>query len=178
METSNPYQTPEADVELTQQAFQTPKVFALSGRIGRLRYFAYSVIYSIIALSIAIGSSIVFADVLGELGRTILLMLAMIPPYAVAMRRRLNDLGHTGWWAALGFIPIVGGIVGLYLLFAGGEPNENQYGLAPDKGSKVLPVVVGVLFVLFLGLLLAVFVPAYQEYTEGAATISSSQAEQ
>ena len=175
METSNPYQTPEADVELTltQQEFQTPKVFALNGRIGRLRYFAYSVIYTAVAISIVIISMMLLGDTLDESGAGILSMVVVMPVLIVVMKRRLNDLGRSGWLSLLGFIPLLGGFFSLYLLLASGEPSENEYGLAPDKNGKALPVVVGVLCVMFLGIFLSVMLPAYQSYIEQAGSSSA-----
>ncbi len=42
--------------------------------------------------------------------------------------RRCHDIGNTGWFLLLTFIPYIGFIFGLYLLFKRGDPNANQYG--------------------------------------------------
>ncbi len=48
--------------------------------------------------------------------------------------RRWHDLGHSGWWALLNFIPIVGLVALIYLLFAKGDGGQNAYG-APNVGQ-------------------------------------------
>lgn len=49
--------------------------------------------------------------------------------------RRLHDLGHSGWFSLLMFIPIVGPFLWLglfiYCGFFSGQPGENKYGPAP-----------------------------------------------
>lgn len=45
--------------------------------------------------------------------------------------RRLHDLGHTGWFALVTFIPFVNFIFGIYLLFAQGNRGPNIYGPDP-----------------------------------------------
>ena len=177
MEISNPYRTPIVDVEITQQEYQTPKVFTLNSRIGRFRYFAYSIFYAVIALSIAMPIAMVFDDVIGELGSSILMMVIVIPAYAAAMKRRLNDLGRSDRWLLLGFIPVIGGIWALYLLFAAGESVENKYGLAPDKNGKVLLCVVSMLCIVIFALILTVLLPAYQTNAERVDVNMASQVE-
>lgn len=62
--------------------------------------------------------------------------------------RRLNDLGHSGWWSAIGILPLVYVFLYAYLLLAKGSDSKNVYGLAPvadnwyDKlFGRVLPLV-------------------------------------
>lgn len=43
----------------------------------------------------------------------IFLLLVMLPAIAVAVRR-LHDIGRSGWWLLLAFIPIVGSLVLLW----------------------------------------------------------------
>jgi uncharacterized membrane protein YhaH (DUF805 family) len=46
--------------------------------------------------------------------------------------KRFHDLGKAGWFCLLLFVPLVGLIAFIYLLFARGEDRDNQYG--PSAG--------------------------------------------
>ena len=52
-----------------------------------------------------------------------------IPSLAVSVRR-LHDVGKSGWWYFIGFIPIVNFWL-LYLLCKDGDDGENSYGNNP-----------------------------------------------
>ena len=45
--------------------------------------------------------------------------------------RRLHDVGKSGWWYFIGFIPFIGIIWLLYLLCKDGDHGENSYGNNP-----------------------------------------------
>lgn len=45
--------------------------------------------------------------------------------------RRLHDIGHKGYLAALAFVPIANELFGLYLAFRRGTVGENLYGPDP-----------------------------------------------
>ncbi len=42
--------------------------------------------------------------------------------------RRWHDLGKNGWWALIMIVPMVNFFVGIYLLFAKGNPEKNEFG--------------------------------------------------
>lgn len=52
--------------------------------------------------------------------------------------RRLHDLGRSGWWTLIIFIPIVDAIFLLYLSFAPGQFTPNLYGDVPPKDIKIV----------------------------------------
>lgn len=56
-----------------------------------------------------------------------LLYLISLPAAVIAAVRRSHDLGRSGWFALITFIPFVG----WYLVFKEGQPGENKYGLPP-----------------------------------------------
>lgn len=60
-------------------------------------------------------------------------LVAIIPSWAVAVRR-LHDIGRSGWYLLLGFIPLVGAILLIVWYCKEGEPNRNQYGEDPKRG--------------------------------------------
>lgn len=57
---------------------------------------------------------------------------ALMPTLAVIVRR-LHDLGRTGWWVLLGFLPVIGGLVLLIMLLFDGQSSTNQYGPNPKS---------------------------------------------
>ena len=61
-----------------------------------------------------------------------LFSLAMLLPSLAAGARRLHDMGKSGWWQLLGFIPIIGWLVLIYWAAQPGEPAANQWGSPPD----------------------------------------------
>jgi uncharacterized membrane protein YhaH (DUF805 family) len=56
----------------------------------------------------------------------------IVPALAVLVRR-LHDIGRSGWWALIGFVPIVGAIVLLVFTVSDSAPGENKYGLSPKE---------------------------------------------
>lgn len=179
---SNPYSAPNAvmsDAALGDERYE-PKVFAVNGRIGRLRYFAYGMAYGLLMyLVLGIAVAILGAGILVGGGNSAgmsmgaiffigLIGLGMLAAGVVLMRRRLNDLDKSGWFSVLMFIPIINFFMGLYLMFFPGSEGANRWGPKPVKNS-VGVIVVGLLLPLtFIGILAAVAIPAYQNYVERA----------
>ena len=63
-----------------------------------------------------------------------LLVLALMPASITAAIRRMHDIGKSGWWLLISFIPLIGGLVLLYwFIFDGGQPHANQYGAVPTN---------------------------------------------
>ena len=62
------------------------------------------------------------------------ILVTIVPALAVLVRR-LHDTGKTGWWALIGFVPIIGGIVLLVFTVLDSDAGENKFGVSP-KGAK------------------------------------------
>lgn len=61
-----------------------------------------------------------------------LLMVALVVWVIVTLTvRRLHDLGRTGWWTALGLVPVLNLLGWAYLLLARGQLGPNRFGLDP-----------------------------------------------
>lgn len=103
-----------------------------NGRARRKEYWGYVLFYMIFYVVAYIIFSLidnlidapVFTSILGlaSLG-------AVIPSIAVAVRR-LHDIGKSGWWYFISFIPLVGAIWMLVLLCTEGTRGMNAYGPA------------------------------------------------
>ncbi|MEK9536276.1 MAG: DUF805 domain-containing protein [Aquiluna sp.] len=57
-------------------------------------------------------------------------ILATIVPALAVLVRRLHDTGKSGWWALMGLVPFVGGIVLLVFTVMNSDANDNMYGPA------------------------------------------------
>ena len=71
----------------------------------------------------------------GGIFGTIVFLGLIIPSLAVSVRR-LHDLGYSGWFILLVFIPCVGSIIGLVILvlmMGDGQPQINYYGTVPTN---------------------------------------------
>lgn len=57
-------------------------------------------------------------------------LAVLVPSFAVSVRR-LHDIGKSGWWLLIVFVPIIGGIWLLILLVTPGQSGSNSYGADP-----------------------------------------------
>ena len=111
----------------------TKKYACFSGRARRQEYWLF-VLFNLIA-SIIIG---VIAGVLVRVTNvtafaflgTIYNLAVLIPGFAVFVRR-MHDIGKSGWWWLIAFIPLIGIIVLIVFCCLDSQPGENQYGPNP-----------------------------------------------
>jgi uncharacterized membrane protein YhaH (DUF805 family) len=125
----------------------------LSGRLGRLAYFGYSILLSFVVILIAL---IMIWPAYGTPNQATVMTLALVVVGAIAIWgsialivKRLHDLDLSGWhYLWMGLVPstisvigqamqslpvaVVGGVlslaVGLYLLFWPGTDGGNRFG--------------------------------------------------
>lgn len=169
METKNPYQTPQAEVADSAGEFQPVRVFSPSGRIGRVRYIAYSIGLSFLIAFVAGFLAAMLGPVIGgaaaalPIAAWVLILLISI----ILTIQRCHDFNTTGWLAILGLVPLVN----LIFWFIPGTDGPNRFG-SPTPPNSVLTVVVACIVpVLFaVGILAAIAIPAYQDYVKRAAT--------
>lgn len=83
------------------------------------------------------GNSLRFTDATYYSVRLILLVstIFFVPSIAVAVRR-FHDMGKSGWFYLLGFIPVVGGVVLIIFMCIEGDRGENAYGADPREVKK------------------------------------------
>jgi uncharacterized membrane protein YhaH (DUF805 family) len=55
------------------------------------------------------------------------ILVTIVPALAVLVRR-LHDTGKSGWWALIGLVPLVGGVVLFVFSVLDSTAGENQYG--------------------------------------------------
>ena len=166
---SNPYAAPVSDFSLSGAAGDTyvPHMFSLRGRIGRIRWVAYSTGLSILAalvLTLLAGFSASF------MGQAMAIMVSYVSPLATLVAvllmsiRRLRDLDRHPAWAMLLVVPFINLLFGLWLLFGPGTPGPNRYGPAPSRNGVVTIILALLIPVIFMLVVVAVAIPAYQMY--------------
>jgi len=111
----------------------TKKYACFSGRARRQEYWMF-VLFNIIASTILkfIAGALISMTGLAVLAIIPLLysLAVLIPGFAVLIRR-LHDIGKSGWWWLIAFIPLFGWIVLLVFLCLDSQPGDNQYGPNP-----------------------------------------------
>ena len=186
---NNPYSAPNAVLSepVSDDETYEPALFSLHGRIGRLRYLAYSFVAMIVmSFFIGIAAAVAIPQFAGKnepgAGLMLVMFLLYIPIIAVGLimvKRRLNDLDHSGWFSLLMIVPFLNFIFGLYLMFGSGSPGTNSYGPRPAKNSWLM-VIGGLILpiIAIIGILAAVAIPSYQKYVERAKSAAAHQAPQ
>lgn len=164
----NPFAPPRAavaDVNRSPVNYQPVKFFSSQGRVGRLRYLAHTLVGYLVFVIAAFAIGML----LGVLGFTKMAAAAtiiVVVPYLifVAMKtiQRSHDMNWSGWTCLLAFIPFVG----LIWIFKGGTADSNSYGAPPPPNNRSVTVIVTALIaVVVIGILAAVAIPAYHDYT-------------
>jgi uncharacterized membrane protein YhaH (DUF805 family) len=100
-----------------------------NGRARRSEYW-YFVLFNFISIIVVVGIS---AAVLGKIGSLLIIIyyLGIIIPNIAVLVRRLHDVGKSGWFYFVAFIPLVGAIWLLIILCTDSDYGPNEYGLNP-----------------------------------------------
>lgn len=109
------------------------KYAVFQGRARRKEYWYFILFNMIIVLGLAMLDFLIFQTAPGKspgVLTTIYYLAVLIPIIAVQVRR-LHDIGRSGWWLLLSFIPIIGPIVLIVFYCKDSEPGTNQYGPNP-----------------------------------------------
>lgn len=167
MASANPYQAPGAAVADAGAEVQPVKVFSVSGRIGRLRYIAYTFgmafLLGIIGNLVAILLGMVHPT-LGGVG-TIAVQVLIVIVLIMLTIQRSHDFDVTGWLAILAIIPLVN----LIFWFIPGSDGPNRFGApTPPNGVGVVIAACIVPLIVIIGVIAAVALPAYQDYQKRA----------
>ncbi len=104
------------------------------GRLGRLDYFLLTwVSFVVFFLGIGILLEIIpgAESFLGSLA--VVVFVALVVLGLSGSIRRLHDMGSSGWVILIGFIPLIGFIFSLVLLFSVGTEGANKYGEQGDS---------------------------------------------
>lgn len=175
----NPYRAPDADVALViSGADYQAQVLSASGRIGRLRYLAYGIFFSmavataVLLATMALAATRLINSPSDTIFKGMLLVAAMLWFAAVALlvKRRLNDINRSSWWCLLVLIPVVNLLLLLLLAAWPGDAARNAYGAAPSATPRTLWLSC------LLPLLLGLTVEFFQSYDSQAPRAAPASA--
>lgn len=104
-----------------------------SGRARRKEYWMFTLFNVLIQLvlwmiDVAIGTPLILGWIYS--------LAVFIPGIAVCVRR-LHDVGRSGWFYLLNFIPFVGAIFLLVLLCDEGQRMSNKWGEDPKQNERL-----------------------------------------
>ncbi len=146
---ASPYAPPQAAVGENLPEYSTLKVFTIDGRIGRLRYLAWTLVLSV-AMLVAAGILSTVGFAIATASPTIAIILGSLLGFALFVAlavvsvqigvQRLHDLGWSGWLYLLNLVPLVNSIFPLLLLALPGNAGANQYGAPPPRNSTAVKV--------------------------------------
>jgi len=178
MQNRNPYAAPRTNVTRSEgtEDYGEIKLFSAEGRIGRVRYLGYSFgLTMLIAFFIGIAAALLgtaspaVAFGVGAVG-----YIAIIVVQILLTIQRSHDMNVTGWLCLISLIPLAA----LVFLLVPGTRGENNYGKPPPPnttGAVVLACVVPLLMI--VGIVVAVAIPAYQDYAQRVAGSEVQQLE-
>ncbi|NND58759.1 MAG: DUF805 domain-containing protein [Gammaproteobacteria bacterium] len=159
-----------------------PSRLSPAGRLGRVRFLAYNMVVSLAVMTVLFIVGFVGALVFGDQAETaqlltgLVTLLVMIPALVISvifLIKRCHDFDASGWWCIPGvigaLIPLVNLIVFLVYALIPGTDGDNRFGPATPPNT-VLHWVLAILFplVFVVGVLAAIAIPAYQDYTSRA----------
>lgn len=167
----NPYQSPGARVaDVKEDRYSEVRILSTNGRLGRLRYIAYSLGLSILVslafelalLFVAPSPESVAAAALSGLSYAFILALTI-----VLTIQRAHDFNTTGWLSILALIPLVN----LIFWFIPGTNGENRFGHPTPPNSVMVIIAASIVpIVTVVGILAAIAIPAYQQYSQRAGS--------
>ncbi|RYY76313.1 MAG: DUF805 domain-containing protein [Gammaproteobacteria bacterium] len=169
MTATNPYSPPVASVDTLNGGdvgFSEPKVWSAKGRIGRLRYLAYTMGgYLVFLLVISVTGGLAAGFNSSALGTGVLAIsgLAYGVLAILAGIQRAHDMDWSGWAVFLVLIPLVNFI----WIFKAGTDGANRYGAPPPPnttGIKLLAFIFPIIVI--IGVLAAIALPQYQQYVQ------------
>ncbi len=105
-----------------------------SGRARRREFWMFVLFCAIFAIVASIIDAIIGTN--GLIGG-LFILIVIVPSIAVSVRR-LHDVGKSGWWYFINFIPLIGGLWFLYLTILEGQQGTNEYGPNPKEVNNTI----------------------------------------
>ncbi|HKO88980.1 MAG TPA: DUF805 domain-containing protein [Burkholderiales bacterium] len=169
----NPYQAPRAKVDdqNTDEEFQDPKMFAVSGRLGRLRYIGYSFALYILIAGLMGVLMAVLVPVSTGLSMVVMVIgwVAIIVTQFMLAIQRCHDFNMSGWLSLISLIPFAV----LVFWFVPGTDGPNQWGpkVRPNTKKTIWLALAVPICIFLIGILAAIALPAYQDYVKRAQQV-------
>jgi uncharacterized membrane protein YhaH (DUF805 family) len=180
----SPYAPPRAAVGEALPAFAPLKAFSFEGRIGRLRFLAWTMVLTLVTLAVGsvlaiFGLALISTDstaglILGGLLVFILVVALAFVSIQFSVQR-LHDIGWSGWLWLLNLVPFVSTFFPFVIMVMRGNATANRYGAPPPPNSTAVKVLSS-LWIVFIAIVvigaLAGGITAIQDEYESAAETS------
>lgn len=161
--TQTPYSPPRADLSEAMPEVGDLQLFTTEGRIGRLRYLAWS-------MGLLIAGMLLYGVAVMGVAFSTTLGMVLIAAVGIGMLvcsvffgvQRLHDIGWSGWLYLLQLVPVVGFVMALLMLVVPGRSESNRFGPPPPGNSLGVKLMAAIWLLVPLAALMAV--PAYQDY--------------
>lgn len=176
-----PYDTSQVAIGYdTPPPYHNEPFYGFRGRIGRLRYLAYTIVmslilYGLVSVAGGVAGLTFFALGLAEPRASEnfwwVMLVVLAAAFAIAslyvtlapIIRRLHDMNRTGWWSLLGLVPYVNGIFVLFLILVPGTDGVNDYGVPARPPTTRVKIVASLIpAIMIIGILAAIALPVYQ----------------
>lgn len=162
----NPFVAPAtevADIDSGVDSVFKLNLFSPQGRIGRVRYLAYSMGLSFLLIAIGVVLTLMLSPI------------AIFPVYVVMIViqfmlaiKRCHDFDVSGWLSLIIFVPLAN----FALLFVPGTDGANRFGnKTPPNGAAAWVAIALAVAVPVIGILAAIAIPAYQGYVTRAQSV-------
>ncbi|WP_213940192.1 DUF805 domain-containing protein [Pseudomonas sp. dw_612] len=179
----SPYAPPRASVGEKLPEFATLKPFSFEGRIGRVRFLAWTMALTLVTLAVGsvlaiFGLALISTDstaglILGGLLVFILVVALAFVSIQFSVQR-LHDIGWSGWLWLLNLVPFVGSFFPFVIMVVPGNATANQYGAPPPPNSTAVKVLawlwVAFIAIILIGALAGGITAIQQEYENAAET--------
>ncbi|HEY0289640.1 MAG TPA: DUF805 domain-containing protein [Pseudomonas sp.] len=138
---TSPYAPPRAAVTYDRAEIGELKVFTVQGRIGRLRYLAWSMVLMFVALIMfALCMSIMSMSLIaGGLFGAVIFVVFLVVSIQIGAQR-LHDAGWSAWLLLLNLVPFVGSFFPFLMIAVPGNTGPNQYGAPQPPNTKAVKI--------------------------------------
>ncbi|MBP0946146.1 DUF805 domain-containing protein [Pseudomonas alliivorans] len=155
---ASPYAPPKSHVGPAEFAeHSTLKVFSIAGRIGRLRYLAWTLVLSAVSLALLSIAIMVMSQSLIAGGLLIaIIAMAFVVISSLMGVQRLHDIGWSGWLLLLNLVPFVSSVFPILMTVMPGTKGPNQYGAPQPPNSRGVKALAGLWLLLIPVILISV----------------------
>ena len=175
---ASPYAPPRTPVAHDWPAVGDLKVFSIQGRIGRLRYLAWSlalVAVGMLVAALCVGVLSVSLVAGGLLGTVALVAFVVVSIQIGA--QRLHDAGWSAWLLLLNLVPVVGSFFPILMMAVPGDTGPNRYG-PPPPGNTPRVKVLAILWLAVLALAIVAGMMGGLETVQEQVEATTSEYEQ
>ena len=171
---ASPYAPPRAQVGATWPEFSELKVFTVQGRIGRLRYLAWTLVLMVAIIAVTGVCAAILTRSL--VGGGLLIAIAAIGFFIVSVQigvQRLHDVGWSGWLLLINLVPFVGSLFPILMMVIPGNTGANQYGAPQPHNTTAVKVLASLWLAIIAILMVGAFVGGISTFESEVQTTAS-----